>query len=451
MNKINLRKGLLFILVNGTIALTNVPKVSAESYFVPEKKVVTTNDTVNMRYGNSKKTERVGKISENQEVEVLISYDEEWDLVRYKNTIGFVKREFLDGIIDPNFDSNITLCGGYVTALEGVRLRAGAGTDYDRIGSLDGGQVAEVIGYTDNNWFIVKTDDKIGFVSGEYVSYSAEKSQAVVNEQQTTAQPTITQPIVTDLYIYTTSNLNFREGPDKESKKITSINKGTPLKLVDFLNTGWFKVEYNGQIGYVSADYISFNNGNNYRNDIQRVIYAKSRLNLRSMPNTDSEIYYTLGKYETAEVLRTEGDWYLVRVDNRIGYIKREYTETLTGKFVVVDISSQTLTLYDGNTIILETPVVTGDKDKYDTPTGKFEIRKKDTDTYLVGPGYRTHVDYWMPFNGGIGLHDADWRSKFGGNIYVNNGSHGCVNIPPKYADDVFENVKKGTKVLVQK
>ena len=235
MNKINLRKGLLFILVNGTIALTNVPKVSAESYFVPEKKVVTTNDTVNMRYGNSKETERVGKISENQEVEVLISYDEEWDLVRYKNTIGFVKREFLDGIIDPNFDSNITLCGGYVTASEGVRLRAGAGTDYDRIGSLDGGQVAEVIGYTDNNWFIVKTDDKIGFVSGEYVSYSAEKSQAVVNEQQTTAQPTITQPIVTDLYIYTTSNLNFREGPDKESKKITSIDKGTPLKLVDFL------------------------------------------------------------------------------------------------------------------------------------------------------------------------------------------------------------------------
>ena len=56
-----------------------------------------------------------------------------------------------------------------------------------------------------------------------------------------------------------------------------------------------------------------------------------------------------------------------------------------------------------------------------------------------------------MPFNGGIGLHDASWRSKFGGNIYVNNGSHGCVNIPPEYADDIFEIVNKGTKVLVQK
>ena len=445
MNRINIGKGLLIFLVNGTIALTNVPKVHAESYVQPSQ-TLTTTDTVNMRFGNSKETERIGKIANNEDVEVLISYDEEWDLVRYKNTIGFVKREFLDGIINPNFDSDITLINGYVTPLEEVRLRLGPSTDYEKIGSINTNQQVEVIGITDNNWFIVKTNDKIGYVSGEYVVYSADKGEVLVTEEAM-----LNEPVNNELYIYTTSNVNFRENPDKQSKKITLIEKGSTLRLIDFLNTGWFQVEYNGQIGYVSADYVSFNNGENYRNDIQRVVYAKSNLNLRSMPNTDSEIYYTLSRYETAEVLRTEGDWYFVRVDNKLGYIKREYTETLTGKFVVVDISAQTLTLFNGNTIILETPVVTGDKDKYDTPTGKYEIRKKDTDTYLVGPGYRTHVDYWMPFNGGIGLHDADWRSKFGGNIYVNNGSHGCVNIPPKYADDVFENVEKGTKVLVQK
>ena len=446
MNKINLSKGLLFILVNGTIAFSNIPKVSAENYVMPPKNKVITTDSVNMRSYNSKESERVGKIEENQEVEVLISYDDDWDLVRYKNRIGFVSREFLDGIVDHNFDSNISLIGGYVTAKEDVRLRLGPSTKYEKIGNLYTSQEVEVIGVTDDNWFIVREDEKIGYVSGEYVTYSQTK-----NDDNNYYEPIINEPITTDLYIYPTSELNFREGPDKDSKKLSVLQKGTQLKLLDFLNTGWFLVEYNGQQGYVSADYISFNNGNDYRKDFQKVVNAKTNLKLRSMPNTDSEIYYTLSKYETAEVLRTEDDWYLVRVANKIGYVKREYTETLNGKFVVVDISAQTLTLYDGNRIILETPVVTGDKDKYDTPTGKFEIRKKDTDTYLVGPGYRTHVDYWMPFNGGIGLHDADWRSKFGGNIYVNNGSHGCVNIPPKYADDVFENVKKGTKVLVQK
>lgn len=56
-----------------------------------------------------------------------------------------------------------------------------------------------------------------------------------------------------------------------------------------------------------------------------------------------------------------------------------------------------------------------------------------------------------MPFDGGIGLHDATWRNKFGGNIYINKGSHGCVNLPYQTAEYIYENVKVGTKVLVHK
>ena len=299
-----------------------------------------------------------------------------------------------------------------------------------------------MIGVTDNNWFLVRKDEQLGFISGEYCIYTPEPTIYDSLEEE---------PVNNELFIYSTKKLNFREIPDLKGKKITLLDKGTKLKFIDYLDTGWFFVEYDGQYGYVSADYTSFNNGEEYRNDIQKVVCAKTKLKLRSQPNTESDVYYTLNKYETCEVLRTEEDWYLVRVANKIGYVKKEYTEPLTGKFIVVDISNQTITLYENNTIILETPVVTGEKYYYDTPTGKFEIKKKETDTYLIGDDYYTHVNYWMPFNGGIGLHDASWRSKFGGNIYVNNGSHGCVNIPPEYADDIFEIVNKGTKVLVQK
>ena len=78
----------------------------------------------------------------------------------------------------------------------------------------------------------------------------------------------------------------------------------------------------------------------------------------------------------------------------------------------------------------------------------EFEIRKKDTDTYLVGPGYRTHVDYWMPFNGGIGFHDASWRGSFGGSIYLYSGSHGCINLPTSAAATLYENIEAGCPVL---
>ena len=56
-----------------------------------------------------------------------------------------------------------------------------------------------------------------------------------------------------------------------------------------------------------------------------------------------------------------------------------------------------------------------------------------------------------MPFNGGIGLHDASWRNKFGGEIYVNSGSHGCVNLPTSSAAAIYSHVSSGTPVILYK
>ena len=61
---------------------------------------------------------------------------------------------------------------------------------------------------------------------------------------------------------------------------------------------------------------------------------------------------------------------------------------------------------------------------------------------------YESPVDYWMPFNGGIGLHDANWRSKFGGTIYETNGSHGCVNLPPSQVKELYDYLYKNVPVI---
>lgn len=53
-----------------------------------------------------------------------------------------------------------------------------------------------------------------------------------------------------------------------------------------------------------------------------------------------------------------------------------------------------------------------------------------------------------MPFNGGIGLHDATWRSSFGGEIYKNSGSHGCINLPLKAAEEIYEHVYDGIPII---
>jgi lipoprotein-anchoring transpeptidase ErfK/SrfK len=53
-----------------------------------------------------------------------------------------------------------------------------------------------------------------------------------------------------------------------------------------------------------------------------------------------------------------------------------------------------------------------------------------------------------MPIKGSVGIHDADWRSSFGGEIYKTNGSHGCINTPPKMMAELYEMVEIGTPVI---
>ena len=63
---------------------------------------------------------------------------------------------------------------------------------------------------------------------------------------------------------------------------------------------------------------------------------------------------------------------------------------------------------------------------------------------------YESPVTYWMPFNGGIGLHDANgWRKQYGGSIYYYSGSHGCVNLPLDLAKTLYENFDVGDPVIV--
>lgn len=122
-----------------------------------------------------------------------------------------------------------------------------------------------------------------------------------------------------------------------------------------------------------------------------------------------------------------------------------------------VDIANQKMYLVVDGALVLDSPVVTGMQAAKGrrTPTGMFQITFKATNRDLVGynsdgtEAYRSHVNYWMPFNKNIGLHDATWRPGFGGEIYVHSGSHGCVNMPLAKAKELYKYVYKGMPVIV--
>lgn len=120
------------------------------------------------------------------------------------------------------------------------------------------------------------------------------------------------------------------------------------------------------------------------------------------------------------------------------------------GNYIEIDLNNQCLWLYKGGNLVTSSPLTSGSvRYGYYTPTGVYSILKKSTCVTLTGPTWASYVTYWMPFSGPYGLHDATWRTNFGGSTYLNDGSHGCVNLPYAQAEIIFNNISVGTKVII--
>ncbi len=118
--------------------------------------------------------------------------------------------------------------------------------------------------------------------------------------------------------------------------------------------------------------------------------------------------------------------------------------------YVEIDLSAQHLWVYQNGAMVIDSDFVSGCVNKKNpTPRGSYAITYKERDATLVGENYASAVKYWMPFNGNVGMHDASWRSSFGGNEYILNGSHGCINLPTSKAAEIFDVVSKGEAVFV--
>ena len=118
--------------------------------------------------------------------------------------------------------------------------------------------------------------------------------------------------------------------------------------------------------------------------------------------------------------------------------------------YIEVDMGEQMMYYYVDGVQEIATPIVTGNTSRrMGTPSGVNYVYLKQTNRILRGEGYASHVDFWMPVKGNIGIHDAAWRSKYGGTIYQTNGSHGCINTPRDAMVKLYESAEVGTPVVM--
>ena len=131
--------------------------------------------------------------------------------------------------------------------------------------------------------------------------------------------------------------------------------------------------------------------------------------------------------------------------------------DDLGDTYIEVNLTEQYMWYYQNGNIIFQSEIVSGlpgDPDRK-TPPGIFTLDSKSSPSVLRGEmtangtySYEQPVTYWMPFNGGIGFHDADWQPYFGGDRYLTGGSHGCINLPPENAGQLYSLIQYDVPII---
>lgn len=133
-----------------------------------------------------------------------------------------------------------------------------------------------------------------------------------------------------------------------------------------------------------------------------------------------------------------------------------EYSWDLGNTYIDVDISNQIVQLYINGELQFSSGCVTGCRSTgTTTDTGTYYILNKVRNVVLKGDNadgskYSSPVKYWLGVTWtGQGFHDADWRNAFGGSIWINNGSHGCINMPPSTMPTLYNIAEVGMPVVM--
>ncbi len=122
-----------------------------------------------------------------------------------------------------------------------------------------------------------------------------------------------------------TSNgsLNLRSKASTNSSVLARLPRGTKVLVLEDKGD-WYKVAYNGMIGYVSDDYLSLSSAM----DLQ-VGYAKitsgTSLRMRSGPGTGYDVLTKLAPGSVAEIIGINKGWVKVKYQSYTGYISAEY------------------------------------------------------------------------------------------------------------------------------
>ena len=212
--------------------------------------------SVRMRSGPGTSYSVLGTYSNGVTLKVLGS-ENGWYKVSYNGKTGYIKADYVR--VTP--EKTTTSTDGTVTGSD-VRLRLGPSTSYSIVGTYPKGTAVKISG-TNGNWYEVSVNGKYGYMSKDYVST---KTQAKTTKDKNDSVPKPSESM-SSIGIVTGSDVRMRGGPGTNYAVVCFLGKGVKLDITG--KTGnWYATSYNGQKGYVSADYVKLSDNSSQAGQI---------------------------------------------------------------------------------------------------------------------------------------------------------------------------------------
>ena len=264
-------------------------------------KVVNTNG-LNMRNGAGTSYRVITVLNKGIKVEV-ISESNGWSKIKYDGRLGYVASRYLD----LESSTNVSTTKKEVNATS-LNVRSGAGTNYSIIGKLSKGSKIDVISES-NGWSKINYNGKIGYVSSSYLKSVSGSVESTPSITPTPSQPESTQPenINPEVQKITkevnATSLNVRSGAGTNYSIIGKLNKGSKIDVISESN-GWSKIDYNGNVGYVSSQYLSDIQEDTTIETVPPVVGGESTENTNGATINYNALNYTLAQHVNAQLER---------------------------------------------------------------------------------------------------------------------------------------------------
>lgn len=262
--------------ITGYVHGDYVKEIAASSSISTKGKVYNVSTNLRVRSGASTSSSILGYLTNNTEV-TIVGSEGEWYKIQYNSGYGYVSKEYITTNVNSSNNTGSNNTGntssseteinktGYVYNVSsgGLRVRKEASTSSTVLGTLYSGNSVNIVGET-GSWYKIKYNSSYAYVHKDYITEnkpSSESSSNTGNSSSTTDSNNSSQTMnAVGVVTNVSSNLRVRKQPSSSAVVLGYLLNNENVNITG-KEGNWYKINFKGSVGYVSADYIKISTG----------------------------------------------------------------------------------------------------------------------------------------------------------------------------------------------